>query len=237
VIDEAFNGPRQPQAAGRNPFNPFQFAAPGTQAPTPDPTKGVRVVADPSSNSLLVRATPLDMLTIKNLLAKAIDNDTEARGRSSRTASGRYSTPTREGGEHDSVALRGPDGDPRRRRRRSLRRDRLRQRPGPEPAAVANLSIGLDADNNTIYVACTDALFKEIETIVKQMEEGAKNTTRVVKILPTEGVDPTQVQLIVDAIQGRATPQQGMGTGWATPAAAGSADQAAASAGPRRRRL
>ena len=51
-----------------------------------------------------------------------------------------------------------------------------------QSAVARHLSIGLDADNNTIYVACTDALFKEIETIVKQMEEGAKNTTRVVKI-------------------------------------------------------
>src|SRR4029077_13356942 len=33
----------------------------------------IRVVADPASNALLVQASPLDLLTIRNLLAKQLD--------------------------------------------------------------------------------------------------------------------------------------------------------------------
>jgi type II secretion system protein D len=209
VIDEAFNGPVRQQPGGR--FNPYQFAAPGAQAPTPDPTKGVRVVADTSSNSLLVRASPMDMLTIKNLLAKAIDNDAEARGavkahqiklqyaNAEKVASNIQTlyadqTGTRGGGRLAAIASFATGNDP-----------------TNQPRQVANLSISVDSDNNSLWVACTDALYKEIQNVVEEMEKGAKDTTRVIKILPTEGVDPTQVQLIVDAIQGRATPQQGYG--------------------------
>src|SRR5262249_28256944 len=46
--------------------------------PPTTPTEGsVRVVADPGTNSLLVKANALDLLTIKRLLAKAIDQEPE----------------------------------------------------------------------------------------------------------------------------------------------------------------
>jgi type II secretory pathway component GspD/PulD (secretin) len=51
VLDETFNG-----------------------RPGPGPRlERVRIVADPSNNALLVRATPLDLLTIRRLLAKTLD--------------------------------------------------------------------------------------------------------------------------------------------------------------------
>src|SRR5262249_26884727 len=50
-----------------------RFAGAGANLPTPR-KEAIRVVADPGSNSLLVRASPLDMLTIRRLLEKAIDS-------------------------------------------------------------------------------------------------------------------------------------------------------------------
>ena len=45
-----------------------QFANPNAQLPTSPRTDRIRVVADPNSNLLLVRASPLDLITIRNLL-------------------------------------------------------------------------------------------------------------------------------------------------------------------------
>jgi type II secretory pathway component GspD/PulD (secretin) len=53
LIDEAFNGPR----AGKGGFQS------GTR-----PAERVRVVADPAVNALLLRASPLDTLTIRHLI-------------------------------------------------------------------------------------------------------------------------------------------------------------------------
>src|SRR5262249_54450116 len=81
VLDEAFNGTRQQQQGGGRGFpfgqfgggGGFPFAAPGSSAPT-NPMEGrIRVVADPSSNSLLVSASPLDLARIYQLLDRAID--------------------------------------------------------------------------------------------------------------------------------------------------------------------
>jgi type II secretory pathway component GspD/PulD (secretin) len=52
VLDEAFNGPAAKRTEAR-----------------------VRIVADPSANALLVRASPLDLLTIRHLLRTALDSD------------------------------------------------------------------------------------------------------------------------------------------------------------------
>src|SRR5262249_39051612 len=57
--------------------NPFfgRFGGQNAAPPAnPQPAR-IRVVADPGTNSLLVRASPLDMLTIRRLLEKAIDNE------------------------------------------------------------------------------------------------------------------------------------------------------------------
>src|SRR5262249_27910570 len=103
VLDEAFNGPRPQQGGfggrgrgfgggggfgpgGGGGFGPgggggFPFAAPGATTPTTPTPDRIRVVADPTSNSLLVQASPLDLLTIRSLLDRAIDNgDSDARG-------------------------------------------------------------------------------------------------------------------------------------------------------------
>src|SRR5262249_46151993 len=76
VLDEAFNG-RQQQNQGNRGFDPaVLFGGRGgmmQQAPATR-TETVRVVADPNTNSLLVRASPLNMLKIHKLLNDSIDN-------------------------------------------------------------------------------------------------------------------------------------------------------------------
>src|SRR5262249_10649332 len=93
ALDEAFNGP-QPQQQGRggnrgggggrrggfgNQQDPTQQGAPGAPAAPAMPNVGqqredrIRVVADVNTNSLIVKATPLDVLTIRRLLRDHID--------------------------------------------------------------------------------------------------------------------------------------------------------------------
>jgi hypothetical protein len=52
---------------------------------TAEGTKRARVVADPATNSLLVKANPLDQLTIRRLLRGALDSDREESGTEIRT--------------------------------------------------------------------------------------------------------------------------------------------------------
>jgi type II secretory pathway component GspD/PulD (secretin) len=70
ILDEAFNGnkPQKNWDSNRWFFSPWmnqQMKAEGS----------IRVVADPTTNSLLVRAKPLDMLTIRKMVEESIDND------------------------------------------------------------------------------------------------------------------------------------------------------------------
>src|SRR5262249_3822301 len=79
VLDEAFNGPKQqanqqPGGGGGRGLGFFgPSAGQGAQTPANPRKDRIRVVADTSTNSLLVRANALDMLAIKRLLEKALD--------------------------------------------------------------------------------------------------------------------------------------------------------------------
>src|SRR5262249_55328681 len=82
ILDEAFNGVKQtPQPQfpfGGNPFfNQFR----GQQAaPAPAPANpAIRIVADPATNSLLVKASPLDMLRVRRLLESIDADNTESK--------------------------------------------------------------------------------------------------------------------------------------------------------------
>src|SRR5262249_14693014 len=84
ALDEAFNGTTQNNQQtnrgggsrfGGGGFGGFfdRFGGQGATTPTNPESNRIRVVAYPATNSLLVRATPLDMLSIRSLLAKALD--------------------------------------------------------------------------------------------------------------------------------------------------------------------
>src|SRR5205823_3618574 len=75
VLNEWFNPQQQQQQQPRNPFQ-FQFpggAFGGRQPETPPEPPRVRIVAEQTSNSLLVRANALDLVTIQNLLDTVLD--------------------------------------------------------------------------------------------------------------------------------------------------------------------
>ncbi len=215
VLDDAFNGPKQaaqPQPGGG--FGRFfgQFGAPGAAPPANPTGNRVRVVADPNSNSLLVRASPIDMITIRRLLDKAIDASPDQSGGAMHTyvigplkhavayevaqvIANVYSEHTDKNASVGGGLLGrilaanapnrnvGPDGQPR----------------------PVTLSLGVDDRTNSLIVNCNATMYEDIKKLVQQLEDAAQEATRTVRVVQLKGIDPVLVQQAVDAIQGRPT--------------------------------
>src|SRR5262249_28891322 len=79
--------------------------------------------------------------------------------------------------------------------------------PYGNPRAV-QLSLAADLHTNTLHMSCPESLYKDIEVVVKRMEEAAGGSTGTVRIVRSQGVDPRQVQQAIDAIMGRPTNTQ-----------------------------
>ncbi|MBI1918167.1 MAG: hypothetical protein HYS12_26040, partial [Planctomycetes bacterium] len=223
VLDEAFNGPRQQQRGGGGGFGfggggfgfgGGQFGQFGARPPAQPQQDRIRVVADQAANTLLIRATPLDMLTIQRLLADAIDDPSSTPLIQTHWIHLKYAT----AGEVATVL-----------------RDVYREQMGDNPqrttvggfggfafpgfgggglggrrnldsngnARQVTLTLGVDEHSNNLILSCSEAMKKDIEKVVEYMEKGAEKSTRVVKLVPLNGVDPYIVQQAIDAIQGR----------------------------------
>ena len=243
VLDEAFNGPPQNQrqqqqqggifgmfgggfGGGRSGFNPFGG---GAAQPPANPTPNrIRVVADPGSNSLLVQASPIDLLTIKRLLRDAIDaEDKDPRG-----IIKSWIIPLQYANADDIADIVG-----------QVYRDQTSPQGGNNqqnnfPAMLfgggfggggrggggnnggsggsrggqAALSIGTDARSNKLIVACSEALYNDILELVVELDNGAKDARRTVKIVPVTGIDPALVQTAVEAVFGRPTQTPPLGS-------------------------
>jgi len=245
ALDELFNGAKDksaqqnvnrlgvPFGVGVGPFAASPIGA-GGAAPVAQPRKErIRVVADPGTNSLLVKASPIDLLTIRSLLGKAIDM-----------------------GESDSRALLrtwviGPLKSTNALEVARLIRDVYRESINNNPsittvsggpfgffgtqqrgtALVQNvdangnptgvtLSVGVDDQTNTLVLHCSQAMYEDIQKLVTQLEKAGADSTRTVKVMSIRGVDPLQVQQAIDAIQGR-RPYNRAGTSGFVPSGTG----------------
>jgi type II secretory pathway component GspD/PulD (secretin) len=235
-----FGGGGGPFGGGQNPFGGGrggrggqgfqgpggffnQFAAQGAQLPR-DPQKDkVRIVADPGTNSLLIKASPLDLLTIRSLLAKAIDVDETIDSKA--LAKNNY-IPLKyaiasEVGEVLKMVYReyintaplagGPGGGPAA-FGRAFAATTLTGRPTGvdaqgNPKGVT-MSIAVDDRSNSLVVQCTDKMFEGangVKALVDKMENAAKDSTSTVRVVSVVGVDPTLLQSAMDAIQGLRT--------------------------------
>ncbi|HVK12028.1 MAG TPA: secretin N-terminal domain-containing protein, partial [Gemmataceae bacterium] len=238
VLNEWFNGPQQPP--GRNNQNPFAqifsggrggggfggpFGGGFGQQPADGTTPGqprVRIVAEQSSNSLLVKASQLDLLTIKSLLDTVIDRgatDSNAVVRAFTIGPLQYAVATevvdilltvyrestasagttggRAGGGNAFAAGFGGLG--------GFSAFGGRQQPLDAMGRPRQVSLTIAADDrtNSIFGTATETMRKDIETLVTEMEKRAKDSTTVVELVPVKGVDPNMVQSVIDAIQGR----------------------------------
>jgi type II secretion system protein D len=227
VIDELFNGKQQPQQGG----NPFGGGGRGgmnqimqqmmrqqqAAAAGPESSK-VRVVADPGSNTLLVRASPVEMITIKNLIKNSIDADEDATGTQKVHPLGPFKFANAsevmqviETVYHDYTGIDVRDmgrrgGGGRNNNLLSMMRPSdANGVPRPNP-----LSLAVDDRANMLWVLSNDSLFKDIETLANEIEKQAAGSVSTIKLVPLKGIDPTMVQDAIDAISG-VRPENRMG--------------------------
>lgn len=226
VVSEIFNGPTAAAAGGRpggggggGGFNPINLIGGllGGGAPSGPPEKGrVRVVAEKSSNSLIVvKSSPLDLLAMRKLLANVIDSgetDSDAVQRTfviklknthasemASTIKELYKPLMTASGGGGGAALPFPFGP--------QPQGNSQQRP---PA----LSVSTDDRTNSLALLCTTTLYEEIKQFVESTDNAASSdSTEVVRVVPIKGIDPTLVQQLVDAMQGKDPNQQQRGLG------------------------
>jgi type II secretion system protein D len=245
LLDAAFNEVK-PSAAQQQGFGGFfgggRFG--GAQPPANPTPNRIRIVADTTTNSLLVRAKPVDMLTIRWLLAKAIDNNDKDATAGPKT---RIIGPLKYAQASEVADLL-----------RNVYHDIINQNPtiqdisnGGFGLAIAGsqnrntdasgaarpvtLSIAVDDHSNSLIVNCTEPLFKEIKELADHVEAAAKDNHRTIQVVRIKkGVDPVLIQEAVDAIQGHTTSLLPAGTGLSP----GTGDNSGGGDGngPRRRR-
>jgi type II secretory pathway component GspD/PulD (secretin) len=211
ILDEAFNGPA-PQASPPPQVPALfsrRFRTLANQPPASPPVlPRIRVVADTVSNSLLVRASPLDMLEVRRLVKEAVDaGETESKAvihtwlvGPLHFANAQELAPVLRDVYREQMNNNPPPsvvaGLPRRVARRL---------PGVvtvdangNPRAVT-LSIGVDERTNSLVLACPE----KIKELVRLLELKSREATRTVRVVTLKGIDPALVQQAIDVIQGR----------------------------------
>lgn len=230
ILDEAFNGPKgqgqgggggggggggRPGGGGGAPgggFNPLSLVtgALGIGGGGGNTRiENIRVVADPATNAILVKARPVDMLTIRRLLANSLDIrnvDSEAVVRTF------------------PIALKHSNANEVADIIRQVFADAMNVRPtqttqsaggfpgfmfGPRPVDAAGvdrkvmLSLGVDIHTNSLYVSTPTTMFKEVKELIDQIENASKDQKQAIRIVSVKDIDPVALAHAIDTITGR----------------------------------
>ncbi len=223
VINEVFNGPPQQSGgaaggggrgqggggggalASLNPLNFLSSLTGGSSAPANPSAGRVRVVAEKSSNSLIVvKASKLDMLTIRDLLSRAIDNDEPPEGGVSRPHMIQL---TYAKASELAPLVRNVYANASGRTASSQRPQQAAFPFGPQPQqqGASNVALTVEYEDNTnkLIVNCTEGMFQEINKLVLELDKAAKDSAEVVDFIQVKGMSATQVAQAIDALAGR----------------------------------
>jgi type II secretory pathway component GspD/PulD (secretin) len=138
TLDEVFNGPRVGDAK----------LPPGLKGPARR-TDRVRIIADPASNALLVRATPLDLMTIRRLLEQELDTvDTEPQLRPWIVGPFKHAKAS-----ELAKVLEGV------------------YRPAAPARAQPSVSFSVDERANVLVLRCSQPLYEEIQRLAKLLDD------------------------------------------------------------------
>ena len=74
-----------------------------------------------------------------------------------------------------------------------------RKAQGPE------LTLGVDRRTSHLVLSCNDAIFQQVETVVKTIDKRAKEANRTVRIVPLKTADPTVVQSTLTSLMPKVT--------------------------------
>ena len=234
ILDEGFNGPKQNGPGGGGGgggrggggfggggFYPLALisSALGNNAPTTRVEK-IRIVADPSINALIVRAQPLDLLTLRDLLDRLDTdiNDSTTVVRTHMIGPLKYahaidvaqvlqqiyrdnmnarSQQSGGGGGFGGIGFGGgfPFGG-------------AQMQSGRPDQQVAPLSVGVDDRSNSLLIAASDPLFNDVSKVVDMLDKAASDSQELVRFVPITGVDPVLVAEALEVLTGRPGQQQ-----------------------------
>jgi type II secretory pathway component GspD/PulD (secretin) len=213
TLDETFNGPKQTQQP--IPFFNRGRSAPRKPAVAPRENR-IRVVPDPASNSLLIEASPLDLLEVRRILKDSIDSgdtDSAAIMKTWPPVLCKYANATevvnvlrdvfRESMNQNAsvTSLNGFAGF-------SFAAFRARRRQNLDVNGNAKqvaLSIGVDDRTNSLVLNCSEAMCQDVKKVVERLDAAARDSTRTVRVISLKSIDPSLVQQAIDALQGRRT--------------------------------
>jgi len=229
ILDQWFNGtkPEGQQGRSQSPFggggfpSPFGGGGGGRQETTTPEKLRVRIVADPGTNSLLIRASAVDMMTIQSMLKSILDSgieDSEALAKTNiiklQNASAidvfqvcqdvfreytNQSASLSPGGSSGGFSFfGGPFGG-----------GASGQRSQPLDASgrpkQVQLTMAVDDRSNSLIVNAPQKIFDSVNMLAMELDKAAAESARTVKVVKVTNVDPVLVQQAIDAIQGRRT--------------------------------
>jgi hypothetical protein len=175
------------------------------------------VAADATTNSLVIRATPIDLIGIRRLLDTVIDvapSESEGLMRVwvlpslKNTSAPRVADVLRDVfrqqmGDSVTVTRNFDADDVGASSRGRARSSSGSSGPGTRPVS---LSIGVDAVSNTLVLFCSEKMKESVSQLVGQLDGVAKDSLRTVQVVRVDGMDPQLVQRALDVLQGRRSP-------------------------------
>ncbi|HZZ81256.1 MAG TPA: secretin N-terminal domain-containing protein, partial [Gemmataceae bacterium] len=225
ILDEAFNGPKGgPGQGGGGGGRGGGINIPGipnivgsllgSGGQQSGRVENIRVVADPGTNSLLIRAKPIDLMTIRRLLETSLDRrDIESDATIKTFVMGPLQNANAvnvaeiiEKVYRDSINSRATSTTASSSPGGFFFNSQRTVDPIADRRSV--LSVGVDNTTNSLVVACPTTLYKDLETLVKELDEAAGKNKQVVKIVPVTDIDPYVLQSAIDAINGRQVASQ-----------------------------
>jgi type II secretion system protein D len=214
ILDEIYNG--KPEPTNNNPFGfGGRFGPFGNQQPATPKQNRIRVVADAATNSLFVKASPIDMIEIRSLLKKGLDSGDS----SSKAVIKPWILPAFRYANANEVAnvikdvyrehinnnpISGGPGGMRGFMFGGFGRGAQNVDANGNPIGIS-LSIGVDDRTNSLVLACSEPLYKDIKKLAEALEEGAKSATQTVRVVNVKGIDPVLLEQAIDVINGRSS--------------------------------
>lgn len=76
-------------------------------------------------------------------------------------------------------------------------------RGGQQPGRAIKLTLSVDARTNTLIVSSSEALFRQIETLVQTIDDDARAANRTVRVVDVKGSNPAAVQMALTAMNSK----------------------------------
>jgi len=205
-----------------------------SSSPTLQASGPVTMIPDPRLNALIVEANPVDMAFVEQMLRvidkESSETDIETAG-VTRLIPVIYSTAdevatvvrqvfadrigaTQGGGQGQQPS---PEDF-----LRALRGQRSRREDAQTRGELQKMIIGVDSRSNSLIVTGPEPLYRQVEALVRQIDQPGGTDTDVVSVVPIKVSDPELVQKTLNSILGTSTSRTGSRSSSGSPFSGGS---------------